>query len=695
MDKKVSRKGAKAQREDAKRKGISATDVRGYTQMKSKLFLLICAYTRSSVASACSLFAPVRLCASLILLLVLVSVHAHAQQRTPVAKETEKERRAKAIELISETAEAARNFKDAFYRVRVQSLAADALWAHDETRARAIFRRAWEAATAFDKAEQEKEERESGIPSTLPMTEARDEVLAKAAARDSKLAESFLRELLDEKKAEKNADETQEQAQRRTPWREMSAAGLRRLALAYELLNQDHPTRAAAIIAPVTSEGASGDMMTFILRLRERSAADADALYASLLERMRMDTLAEANDVLLLSAPLISPHLLVVVDNQGALQFRSIPSATPAAQPAQPLPPNVRLAFYSIAASIIMRPLAPRAGTSVMPEAVALYFAIGRLLPFYEREAAQHVQALRLRNSTLANEIEAGRRETLNSQFELSSLTASRPGDPLRSQLDQLGRARDALDRDRIALEIVRKASRLRLWDRAKRATSEIENVTMRRAALSFIALSQIADLLRAYADDKEDNFDGLAKFVRSADVPPHAAAWGFAQIAVIAKRKGDDESAAKLLDEAEAFAAKTSAGTWERATAYIALTRLAARVNSKRAWELLPEVVSAVNAVEDYVGDENAIEIRLDENQSAALEPLSVEADVFRLDGIFSTFAQLDYEKALAQARILGRQTPQAFASLAIARVMLSTALRGQDSELRIKSVSAFHSDF
>ena len=83
----------------------------------------------------------------------------------------------------------------------VQMLAADALWTHDSGQARTIFRRAWEAATASDKADREETARETGaLPGATPkITEARDEVLAKAARRDARLAEIFLRDLLNDK----------------------------------------------------------------------------------------------------------------------------------------------------------------------------------------------------------------------------------------------------------------------------------------------------------------------------------------------------------------------------------------------------------------------------------------------------------------------------------------------------------------
>jgi hypothetical protein len=634
-------------------------------------------------------FAPLRLCGSLLLLFLPLTL-AFAQQRTPLKeKEADRARRTKAVELIVETADAARNIKDLFYRARVQTLAADALWPHDEVRARLIFRNAWEAATAYDKAEQEAEERESGVPSTIQMTEARDGVLAKAAARDSKLAEVFLRDLLTEKNDEKKAEQNQSQAQRRTPWREVSEAGQRRLALAYELLNRNESAQAAEIASPVIAEGASADLITFIILLRDQHETEADTLYERLIARTNTDAQADANDVLLLSAPLISRGLLVVVDAQGALLFRTVPRVNPNHVPF--IKQSAVRTFYQVAADILLRPLVPRAGANTTPESIALYLAIGRLLPYFEREATQFVSGLRMKSSTLANDIEAGRRENLNAQFELTSLTPERPGDPLRAQLDQLGRARDAQDRDRIALGIVKKAAGRRLWDRAKRAASEIEDINARHTALSYIAVCQIADLLRAYAEDKEDDFESMAKFVRNADVPPLASAWGLAQAAIIAARKGDKINTAALLDEAQTYAARIPAGTWQRVAAYIVIARMAARVSDlKRVWELAPEIVRAANALEDYAGDEASIDIMANESKAQTdeevFEPLGIEADVFRLDGFFATIAQLDYEKALTAARSLGKETPRAFAMLSIAKVMLNTGDRRQEAEVRRK---------
>jgi hypothetical protein len=594
-----------------------------------------------------------------------------AAQKRPASKESESNRRATAIELITTTAENARAFKDQFYRARVQALAADALWPHDETRARSIFRRAWDAATAFDKSEQEAEEKETGVASMLLITESRDEVLRITAGRDPELAQTFLNELLTAKKDNESSEEPAQQSKTaRTPWRELSPGGQRRLALAYEMLKQNDSRAAAAIARPPIMEGASGDAVTFILRLREQNAEAGDELYRLLfLTVTRNLSLVDANDVLLLSSPIVSPNLLVVVDNQGALQFRPLQLRAPAIS--QKTDRNM---FFGFAGLVLTQASEPSSSAGNLQEAVGRFFAIGRLLPLFEREWPDSVANLRLRSASLANQIGAARAEALNGQLSLTRLTSDQTGDPLRAQLNQLGRARDAVERDRISLEVVRKASALRFWDRARRASAEIENVELRRRALSFIAMNQIADLLRAYADDKETNFDNLAKFVRSADAPAAAIAWGLAQTAVIAARQGDSKRATALLDEAEAFAGRTPAGTRERVAAYSAVTQMAIGIDVKRAWQLLSEIVRAVNAVEDYAGDENSIELPTNDNvDSESSDPLSISSDVFRLSLVFAAMAALDSDKALMTARSLGNELPQAFVTLAIARMILA----------------------
>jgi hypothetical protein len=594
---------------------------------------------------------------------------------TPGAQNKSAER-ALALTLLVETADKARTFDDLFYRARIQMLAADALWPYDERQARAIFRRAWEAATASDKADMEEESREAdALPgaATQKTTEARDEVLAKATTRDARLAEVFLRDLARDKD-EANAARNERQ---RTPWRDLSASGARRLMLANEMLAAGETRRAFEVATPLINEGVSAAFVAFILRLRKQNAGDADVLYLRLLERAAADPRTDANAVLLLSSPVISPNLMVVIDEFGSVQFTLTDSGT-RSTPQPAFPQKTAVAFYNLAASVLSSPATARDALT-MQELMSRFYATGRLLPFFENSSASYaayVPTLRARHSELFNEIEAGRREQVSSQFSASGPAPKGYVDPLRSLADELAHAPDSAARQSIALSMVRTAVRNRYWDRARRAAAEIEDAGRRKSALTFIQVHQIKDILHAYEDQKEDDFESIAKFVREADVPPFAKAWGFAQTALIAARKKDSrasQNVTELINEAEAQAARTTPGKPERVAAYGVVVMAASGLDAPRAWALLREFVKAANAVEDFTGDAASIDLNADDSlEGEAAEQFIVEAEIFRLDGIFATMAHLDFDKALAEARVLDGDVSQAFATIAVARARL-----------------------
>ena len=622
---------------------------------------------------------------SLALVLALSSIPAISQQRgrarqksTAQKKDEAGARASRAIALLVETANKARLFDDLLYRARIQALAADALWTYDEQQARTIFRRAWEAATASDKEEREETASEIGaLPGSIAkVTEARDEVLRRAAAHDSRLADIFLRELTSE---DDGAGVDNDPSARRSAWHELSASGARRLALAYELLDAGETRRAVEIAAPLINEGVSADTMAFILRLRSKAMSEADALYLHLVEHAASDPQTDANSILLLSSFAISQNLLVVVDESGSLQFRSLPLAGGESATQLEITRQALNAFYNLAATVLLRPKPAGSEAITMQDLIARFYATGRLLPYFESTSAQyamHAPALRALQSELFSEIEANRRDQVSAQFKVSSLTTSAYADPLRSQNEELARAGSATERERIAISIIKTAVRNRFWDRARRAAAEIEDAGRRRAALSFIQVQQIKAISVDYADEKEDDFESIVKFVRDADVPPFAKAWGMAEAAVVASRKHGPQTSqkiAELIDEAENYAAHVEQEKPERVAAYGVVVMTAARFDQPRAWRLLSELVKSANEVEDFTGDETSFDLAADESSTdEASAEFRVEADVFRLDGIFATMAHLDFDKALAEARNLQGQVPQALAAIAGARAVL-----------------------
>lgn len=602
------------------------------------------------------------------------------------AAKKNRQRQRQAVALLAEAAEAARSFDDPFHAARVQAQAAEALWPFDEQTARAALRRAWEAAVESDQADTEelKEKVEPGGEAPIIKT-ARYEVLAAAARRDARLADSFFQEWDQATAGAGGAAGAGQANGARPPSSPAEAArakrgapsegGEQRLQFAYFLLEQGEHRRAAEVAAPVAEEGVSAALVAFILRLHARSPTDAAALYLQLLERTSASAEANANDVLLLSSPVVSPKLLVDVDELGGARMRPVFYEVGSDRAVLPdLPRPARDAFFRVAAGVLLRPTpAPPGDAERRAASLALYFAVGRLLPFFEREAAQYAPGLAARQTALAAEIEAASRDALASQMNVSSLTSQNPTDPLRSYFDEIARARDDSDRDSWRVLGVAEASRHMLWDRARRLADEIEDAGTRHTARQIVTSFQVINLSKLYAEEDADEFEEAARFVREADVPPLVRAHGFGQAAALAARAGQRGRASELLGEAALAAAPANAGkgTGQHVGLFAALAVTAARFDAPRAWEFFSSALRSAEEAED-LNDSNPFDV-----PAYVWIPIRGGAAAARGESldfaqIWAAMARLDFARSLGEARLLGDEALRGYALVAIARAAL-----------------------
>jgi hypothetical protein len=615
---------------------------------------------------------------------------------------------------LREVAEAARSFEDLYENVRTQSEAADALWPYDEQTARAVLRRAWEAANAPGA-----EDHVQGFGTSAdPREDARDAltttrglVVKTALKHDARMADAFMREF--ERTLAERATATRQNAPTSTPEgkpptaqdgerntspaderpadsagsntpprreRTLSPAAWQRLFIARQLVEEGDFKHAADAVAPLAGEGASLPLLKFILDLRAHDARLADALYLRLLGATRADAGADANDVLLLSTPVVSPALLVSVNPDGSAAFVTLSYQNDEARrAASTLPAEARLAFFDTAASVLLRPRAARSGggSGVRPgdETAALYFAAGRLLPFFEREAAQFAPALHARLAALASELEAGARDALAAKMDVSSLAPRNPVDPLAFALEAVAHASDAAGRDFARLVVVSQAARFELWERARAATEQIEDGEARRVGRLVIAIRQVAATARAFADDENDAAEGATDFVRAADfvhaadVPPEVRAVGLAQAAELAARRGRRERAGELLAEAAAYAALVLRGE-QRATTLALVTLSAARAGGVRVWELLPALVRSADEADELRFGAMRLEFSLGTPDGKFA--LNVPDAPVSLPEVFAATARLDASRTLKEARSFKDEELRAATLLAAARATL-----------------------
>jgi hypothetical protein len=588
----------------------------------------------------------------------------------PRARE-EARRREQVLALVREMISDVGRLDDLSYRARLLALAADVLWNADQQEARAVFRRAWQAATASDRAAQEELTSEANGETVRPVTETRDEILFRIARRDTSLTEEFLQSLIAERSEANNqsGDETQATADH---WRTPSPRTARALELAAQMLNEGQDGRASDIIRSlVLSEGVSADLIAFLVRLRERNHVAADDLFHTLITRTRLMSRERptANHVLLLSSYVFSPQLLTVVGADGALQFRSIARAiVPGAQRVESLPPvaeNARALFYQFA----IETLQPSNSSLSSAEMRARYSAIERLLPFFEHESPPTAMALRAARDPLAAGINGAH---IISELNVNSFASDRVVDPLEPHMRQLANERNALVRDRLRVRIVRTASRHKLWLRARAIAGDIEDGSLKRAVLSFIVAQQIKHLSDAYAEDDASDYESAAQFVSSSNVAPILRAWGLAQASLLAARRNNRMRALELALEAAASARQATTGTHEQVAALVVATSAMQATNRQRSWELLRETVRAVNATEDFAGDEIEFNVGGELSEAFAEEDFFVEAEAFRFDQIFLSATRENLSQAITEARIIEAVRPRSFAKLAIARAVL-----------------------
>src|SRR5437764_2632675 len=341
------------------------------------------------------------------------------------------EGRAQAFTLLTSLADEARGFHDETLRARVQAQAADAIWETDRERAKALFRRAWDAAEVADQENMRRREAARQTQGNGPRMAAnlnrpnvRGEVLRLAAKHDRALGEELLARLDEAKKQEDNqltsasasapsaaqpsASPDAPQRPRRDPYATPPELA-RRLSLALDFLNDGDVERALQFADPALA--APYELaVEFLVNLREKNPAAADERYAALLTRTVGDPTTDANSVLLLSSYVLTPQMYMVVEPGGGL---STSQRRRDIRPPAEMPAALKQAFSRAAAQVLLRPLPQLDQDNSSSGRDGAYFVIARLLPFIEQNAPEAAANLRARLAALTPDVPAQQRSQM------------------------------------------------------------------------------------------------------------------------------------------------------------------------------------------------------------------------------------------------------------------------------------------
>jgi hypothetical protein len=591
---------------------------------------------------------------------VFLIAAVHAQAPDKAAAEKARIQRQQARSLLIALSTDARAFHDQTLRARSLARIADALWTVDGEQARLMFRKAWEAAEIADRDSDQKLQDEikqqqaktgrSGYAVTLPPS-VRREVLRLAARRDRALGEEFLEKL----KAEKAEAATNAKL---NPGK-LNESMSQRLGVARELFETGDFERALQFADPVLST-VSMETINFLVDLREKHPAGplaADKRYAALLESSMSNPQADANTVSLLSSYIFTPHLYVVFVGTGMSTSQMSSTFKPVE-----VSPELRLAFFQTAASILLRPLPPP-GQDAGPAGIdGKYLVIKRLLPFFEAAPPEMVESLRGQLNAL-NTVASDNARRQDDEWLNRGVRPEAPAaDRERQLLDRLDRAKTSSERDSIYISLANIVAR-QGDPRAREFAGKIEDPELRKEFGAYMD----GQLVNYYVNKKQT--EQALELVRKGDLTNLHRVWVLTQIARELV-KTDRDTALQLIEDAATEARRIDAGDMKRAQALVAVANALRIVDPARAWDATFDAVKAANSAEEFTGEDGGLILQFQSKYQSSVN--TNDAPDFDLDGIFKYLANEDYDKAVELARGFEREGPRAIATISIARAVL-----------------------
>jgi hypothetical protein len=576
-------------------------------------------------------------------------------------------RRTMASSLLTSLADEARSFRDLSLRARVQARSADALWDSDSEGARALFRRAWESAEAADEENNRRTEEEiraalaaRGSTASRQQPSMRREVLGLAARHDRELGEEFLLKLEEARKqeaAKAPVQPTGPGTPRINP-DDPPPAMAQRLGLARQLLEEGDIERALQFadpaLYPVNTFG-----MNILDMLRDKNAAAADQRYLSLLGRAISDPVSDANTISLLSSYLFTPYLYITVRPDGNSHTRRRRDNN---TPREDISPALRNAFFRTAATVLLGPVAePDLSSSGK---LGSFVVIARMLPLFEKFGNAQSSALRARLAMLSNDVPERMRAMDDPLYTRGIVPEDAGVDRVQDALDRLGRAKTSDERDRVYFQAAMATSG-KDYERARELADKIEESELRKQMYAFLTFDAMH---QAITDKKPD--DAL-RFARSPELTNVQRAWGLTEVGrLLAKTEPD--RAAEMLDLASAEARRIDQSSPDRVRALVAVVTQFQKVDSARAWEMMSEVIKAANSLSEFSGEDGELTMIVAFKSGGAMTQ-NQSVDSFDLTGLFTAFAEEDFNRAADLPKGFTGESPRAVAMLAVARTVLT----------------------
>ena len=577
--------------------------------------------------------------------------------KSPEAELELKERRSRARSLLMALSSDARTFSDQTLRARSLARIADALWPVDAEQARLLFRKAWDAAEVADlesgkrlqeEIQQQKSKTGGAYAVSLPPN-VRREVLKLAARHDRVLGDEFFEKLKTQK--------TEEAALASQGVNRLSDALSQRLLVATELLETGDSERALQIAEPALSIVGT-ESLYFLTQLREKNPSAADTRYNAMLTSAAGNPQSDANTVSLLSSYIFTPGLYINFSANGVNTSQMTEKVVPAN-----VTPELRMAFFQAAASILLRPLPPPGADRAAANLDGKYLVIKRLLPFFEQSApADMVESLRGHLNAL-NAIVSDETRRKDDEWINKGIKPDKPAeDREQALLDRLERANTSAERDSIYIQLANLTSG-RGEMRAREFASKVEDPEVRKQFQAYID----GALAMRFVEKKQP--EKALELAHKGDLTQLQKTWVLTESAKLIA-KTDPQKALEIVDEAGTEARRIDVSDPSLPRALIAVANALKVIDPARAWDAAFDAVKAANSAEGFSGEDGELILKFRAKSQSSIYTSDIKE--FDLEGIFRDLADQDYDRAVELARGFQGEGPRAVATIAIARAVL-----------------------
>ena len=577
--------------------------------------------------------------------------------KSPEAELELKERRSRARSLLMALSSDARTFSDQTLRARSLARIADALWPVDAEQARLLFRKAWDAAEVADlesgkrlqeEIQQQKSKTGGAYAVSLPPN-VRREVLKLAARHDRVLGDEFFEKLKTQK--------TEEAALASQGVNRLSDALSQRLLVATELLETGDSERALQIAEPALSIVGT-ESLYFLTQLREKNPSAADTRYNAMLTSAAGNPQSDANTVSLLSSYIFTPGLYINFSANGVNTSQMTEKVVPAN-----VTPELRMAFFQAAASILLRPLPPPGADRAAANLDGKYLVIKRLLPFFEQSApADMVESLRGHLNAL-NAIVSDETRRKDDEWINKGIKPDKPAeDREQALLDRLERANTSAERDSIYIQLANLTSG-RGEMRARDFAGKVEDPEVRKQFQAYID----GALAMRFVEKKQP--EKALELAHKGDLTQLQKTWVLTESAKLIA-KTDQQKALEIVDEAGTEARRIDVSDPSLPRALIAVANALKVIDPARAWDAAFDAVKAANSAEGFSGEDGELVLKFRAKSQSSIYTSDIKE--FDLEGIFRDLADQDYDRAVELARGFQGEGPRAVATIAIARAVL-----------------------